>query len=358
MNLSNDPFYPDYFYCQQSINTQKSCIFDHISENNRVESCTFSTFSQYDFNKIITSEMRNNVLNFNLCPPQVNEIPTNHTDQLGLKNPLDESFQETEMQMTKNSNTGEQLSQIINKIRTKGSLKDSNSDSDAGSMDEDEDEDGTAVKLLSKKKKKTGTSNKGKARYDEPMKNIKNMAFKYLVIKIITENEKACNKNQLEKVKIIFKVLREIFIKDVTKESNYKTLNMSIMNIINEIFTKKLPQMQAEYSEAKKEQREKGKKLPKDFFKKYFFIEDSLKINIFPLEKFFKDEKSIKILNKSYFQVISEFKMSEYFDQFLYSMINKKTKEYVINYLIILDKYEDYLKKEKVPKIFNKQEDS
>ena len=207
---------------------------------------------------------------------------------------------------------------------------------------EEVNEDNSTIEIGSENGNKKLRKEKKFERLDEPFKGIKSTSFKILVWDIIKQLEKKRSKSNWNIISN--KNFRLHFIVNVKKNDNREYLNMSIKEIITHIYEVKI-QKAIEFLQGNITRNGKPLKNQKKRDENIKFYEESL--DLFNMAEFNFDtlfsEKSRIILDKTYFDIINEFKESNAMKIYLQKITKSQTGQFVKNFNYILKKFKVYL---------------
>ena len=204
--------------------------------------------------------------------------------------------------------------------------------------------DNSTIKNDSEKSTKRIKKEKKFQRLDEPFKGIKSTSFKALFLDEIKKLEKKRSKSNWNIISNMIKNFRLHFIVNVKKNDNREYLNMSIKEIITHIYEVKI-QKAIEFLQGNITRNGKPLKNQKKRDENIKFYEESL--DLFNMAEFNFDtlfsEKSRIILDKTYFDIINEFKESNAMKIYLQKITKSQTGQFVKNFNYILKKFKVYL---------------
>jgi len=276
-------------------------------------------------------------------------------------------------------------------------LGSSKSNKDEDENEEDDDIDNNTQTFVRKKRSRTRKQNKKNERYDEALKKIKSKAFQTFFTMLIKDFEKKSRpgKKDLDPyIKQIIIEFRKFFIVDTKKETNFECLKKTMKQILIDIFTGRYQiskqktidsRRLKKYELLKKanknsEEKEEEYPLKSEEKKEEYPIKSEEKKEEYPLkseesegeyqlkskcnakvlniidkvtstgtiESYFKSKDSLTLLNKTYMNIIEEFKNSKGYNTYYKTLKEDYSELYVSHYDIIMKNIEKYFSDKKL----------
>ena len=241
------------------------------------------------------------------------------------------------------------------------------------------------VKLLEKKKHRSEKleldslepKRKSTERYDTPLKNVKSKSNNEQFSKPLKKLEKdiSSDKNLDPYIKEILNVVRSIFVVDSKKETNRNYFDKSMKEIIFDIFTKKYQASKEKTVEERlkkygppKKSKKNAKIISCDELsnKRSFKVTKAHKLSIREelnkkvnaiddIDQFFKDENSIKLLDKTFRAILNDFINSPSYDSYYNELKGLHPPLYMYHYDLIVNDIDAYLESKQRTKDLKKE---